>query len=65
MDYHQSIWFPWRRCQPTKAVQTRAPAAFVAREAKDHVVSKRRLEVAFAVYLLLVSGQFCASLVAG
>jgi uncharacterized membrane protein YfcA len=30
-----------------------------------HVVSKRRLEVAFAVYLLLVSGQFCASLIVG
>jgi uncharacterized membrane protein YfcA len=30
-----------------------------------HAVSKRRLEVAFAVYLLLVSGQFCASLALG
>jgi uncharacterized membrane protein YfcA len=28
-----------------------------------HAVSKRRLEAAFAVYLLLVSGQFCVSLV--
>jgi len=28
-----------------------------------HFVSKRRLEIAFAVYLILVSGQFCASLV--
>jgi uncharacterized membrane protein YfcA len=30
-----------------------------------HAVSKRRLEVAFALYLLLVSGQFCASLALG
>jgi len=28
-----------------------------------HSVSKHRLEVAFAVYLILVSGHFCASLV--
>jgi len=28
-----------------------------------HAVSKRRLEVAFAVYLILVSAHFCASLV--